>query len=157
MIFFDQNLYGKLTFFVNFHEICSFISAPAPKVLPLEDNARFLQQFLSVSGWVERFPCFPPPTPLNLLLKYEHAILAKIILFCYLKIIHSWSSFCKLFASLGGKWIANFLHIFLCDSVFLLVLSLIMLYSLCTDGFFMSLIYWFLGPQRATYKRSKSH
>ena len=57
--FFDQNLYGKLTFFANFHEISQIISASAPKVLPLEDNTRFLQQFFRFRGGGNVLPVPP--------------------------------------------------------------------------------------------------
>ena len=61
--FFDQNLYGKLTFFVNFHEISQIISASAPKVLPLEDNTRhqISTTIFSVSGGGGNVPPVPPP------------------------------------------------------------------------------------------------
>ena len=47
--FFVQHLLGKLTFFVKFQEMSSLIFAFATKVLPLEDNTWFQQQF-PVSG-----------------------------------------------------------------------------------------------------------
>ena len=56
---FSDNLYGKLTCFVNFHEISSIISGSAPKVLPLKENSRFLHQFLSVLGGGGTFPLSP--------------------------------------------------------------------------------------------------
>ena len=72
--FFDQNLYGKLTFFVNFHEISSIISASAPKVLPLEDSTRFLQHSFGFGG--NRL--FPLPTPLiiyqNIVSKFSEMV-----------------------------------------------------------------------------------
>ena len=71
--FFDQNLYVKLTFFVNFHEISLIMSAPAPKVLPLEDNTRLLQQLFRFRGG-GTFPVFPLPTPLTLLISVDQKI-----------------------------------------------------------------------------------
>ena len=56
-IFWSKSLW-KIDFFVNFHEISSTISASAPKVLPLEDNTRFLQQFFRFRGGT--FPLCPP-------------------------------------------------------------------------------------------------
>ena len=56
--FFDQNLYGKLTFFTFLLNISWIFLASLRKYRALEDNTRFLQQFfLFLGGGV---PAFPP-------------------------------------------------------------------------------------------------
>ena len=58
--FFDQNLYGKLTFFTIFYWIFLGFLTPLRKYRPLEDSTRFLQQFFRFRGGGD-VPAFPPP------------------------------------------------------------------------------------------------
>ena len=57
--FFDHNLYGKLTFFSNFHEIFLLFLPLLRKDRPLEGNTIFLR-FFSVSAGGGRSPVPPP-------------------------------------------------------------------------------------------------
>ena len=59
--FFDQNYYGKLTFFHKFLLNISWSSAFSPKVYTrLEDNTNFLQQFFPISLLVNPRIELPP-------------------------------------------------------------------------------------------------
>ena len=57
---FDQNLCGKLTFFINFNEIFWWCLPLPPKAIRVEDNRTFLHQLFSVGRGGE-FPHVPPP------------------------------------------------------------------------------------------------
>ena len=58
--FFDQNLYGKLSFFTIFYLIFLGFLTSLRKYRPLEDNTRFLQPFFRFRG--RGVPAFPPST-----------------------------------------------------------------------------------------------
>ena len=58
--FFDQNLYGKLTFFVNIHENSSIILAQLRKYYLWKITLDFYNKNLSVSGGGD-VPPVPPP------------------------------------------------------------------------------------------------
>ena len=64
MRFFDQNLYGKFTFFTIFYLIFIGFLTPLRKYRPLEDNTRFLQQFFRFpgGGTFRRSPSSPDAT-----------------------------------------------------------------------------------------------
>ena len=64
--FFDQNLYGKLTFFTFFTKYFLDFDSSPKVYTPLKDNIRFLQQFFRFRGGGD-VPAFPLPT----LLKYH--------------------------------------------------------------------------------------
>ena len=71
--FFDQNLYGKFTFFTIFYLIFLGFLTPLRKYIPLEDTTRFLQQFfLFLGGGTFRRS---PPLPTLLLISNLQGLL----------------------------------------------------------------------------------
>ena len=75
--FFDQNLYGKLTFFTIFYLISLGFLAPLRKYRPLDDNTRFLQQFFRFRGGGERSGVPPPPDATAIVLHFAAGKLKK--------------------------------------------------------------------------------